>query len=681
MATAAAAVLLLGILRERVDIRGRLFAALAAAFGCWSLARALGAGPVEHAALIVLAVLVPATTLQLCGPLPHPARGLGLVLWVPPLLLAAARAAPLASDVVAGRSAAAWVWAMVCGGTVWLHRSATPAAALGADAASPGATRRRYLSWCLGLVAIGACVDVIADQLDRPRIATLLAGLFYLYAAYLHLSEVRVKDLRQLMGDTVALGLLAGSLAGTFAALWLFVGAHLDTFIFNAFVASFILLLFLEPARARIQAAMDRRFVAGRLELERVFRPLVDRLPNIVTLDQLLREVLEAAEAAERLRGSALYLRDDPQVGFQQVGSFGLPPRRRVHLIRAPAWVEALESDAVIQRDELERSDTHLRRGSSRTRVDALHRTLIDLDAHLVLPLRAGERLLGFWTLTDWSSREPFSSTEVDLLASVARQVALAIDNTKTFEQVRARDRLAMLGEMSAGLAHEIRNPIAAIRGSVALLSGPGAESPDDIRKLMLEEIDRLDRLVETFLHYAQPSAERSMIRDLAGLVASCIEQVQRAQVAPGSSSRTELLFLPEADLPAVTANPDQLERVITNVVQNAYDALDGSGQIEVRVRRAGDPSGTDAIEVVVTDDGPGLDAHARERAFIPFFSTKSAGRGLGLPLCERLMRAQGGSIHISSEPGCGTQVLVRLPLGPTRGPCDTWPAGSASTP
>jgi signal transduction histidine kinase len=665
MATAAATVLLFGILRERRDARGQLFAALAASFGTWSFARALGASLFVDAGAIALGLLVPASSLALCGPLPRLREPRGLLLWVPPALLAVARGVPALPEVWVGRAAHAWLLAGVCAGTVWLHRSGRARAGLARDTDSPSATRRRYLAWCLALTALAACADILADQLGRPRIATLLAGLFYLYAGYLHLAEVRVKDLRQLMGDTVALALLAGCLAGTFAALWLWVGAHLDTFVFNAFVASFLLLLFLEPARARIQAAMDRRFVAGRLELERVFGPLLERLPNMVTLDQLLREVLEATESAERLRASALYLRDDPQVGFQQVGSFGLPSRRRVHLIRAPAWVEALESSTVLQRDELERTAAHLRAGERRARIEALYRTIIDLDAHLVLPLRAGDRLLGFWTLTDRSVREPFSSTEVDLLESVAHQVAVAIDNTKTFEQVRARDRLAMLGEMSAGLAHEIRNPIAAIRGSVALLAHPSTESADDIRKLMLEEIDRLDRLVETFLHYAQPSGERSTIPDIAGLVAACIEQVQRSVCAPGSATGTELTFHPEPNLPAITASPDQLERVVLNVLQNAYDALDGEGHVGVTVRAQSGDDSAGTIEIIVTDDGPGLDAHTKERAFIPFFSTKSAGRGLGLPLCERLMRAQGGSIVLSSEPGEGTEVLLRLPLRP----------------
>jgi two-component system, NtrC family, sensor histidine kinase HydH len=657
MATAAAAVLFFAILRERRDAAAWLFAALVAAFGCFSLGRASDAEPIADLALVALSWLVPLSTALLAGDPVRPAT------WRMPQLLAFAVPAgigvALAGGVLPRGPSVAGLLVCLLAGLAQGARSLGRASRQISAADAPGATRLRYLALCQWAVACAVAIDVIADRFDKPRIASYAAALFYLYAGYLHLVEVRVKDLRQLMGNAVALTLMAAGLAGTFAVLWVWVGSRLDAFAFNAFVASFLVLLFLEPAKARIQGALDRYFVAGRFELERAFRPLLERLPLVLTLDEFLRLVLEATESTGRLRASAIYLCDDPHVGFQQVGSFGMPQRRRVHLMRAPSWVEALEGGTALQREELERARDHPRAGQDVSLLEALRRTLSELDAQLVLPLRTRHRLLGFWTLADENSREPFSTPEIELLSRVADQMAVTIDNTKTFERVRARDRLAMLGEVSAGLAHEVRNPLATIRGSLALLDDPDPQTSAEIRKGMIEEIDRLDRLVDTFLNYARPSTEHFEISDLAGFVRSCIDTVTRAQAERG----VRLRFTSEPGLPAITANPDQLERVITNVVQNAYEAVADDGEIEVFLRRSAADAGHGAIEIAVLDNGPGFDEEALEKAFIPFFTTKHTGTGLGLPLCERLLRAQGGTIRLISRPGEKTKVLIRLPL------------------
>ena len=328
-------------------------------------------------------------------------------------------------------------------------------------------------------------------------------------------------------GETVALTLMAAGLAGLFAAIRIWVGLELDLFIFNTFVASFALLLFFQPVRDRIQRAMDRTFVASRLELERGLQPLRERFAQIVTLDELFEELLSTVEHTDRLRASSIFLCDDPKVGFQQVGSFGLPPRTRVSLMRDPVWIEALESRDALLADELERARNVSTHEEERHRLGVLCRSMRDLDAQLVLPLRA-ESLVGFWTLTDVRQAEPFSTDEVRLLRDIADRVGVTIENSKTFERIRARDNLVSLGEMSAGLAHEIRNPLATIRGALAVLEDPDGVQDPDIHHVIVEEIQRLDRVVETFLDYARPAIRRTPIDDIGEFVRRCVGCVAR---------------------------------------------------------------------------------------------------------------------------------------------------------
>lgn len=653
MAAAAAAVLLVACLRARRDRAAWVQSALVLAFAGFGAARGAESlgwawGPAGVAAgLTLLGALAPIAASALTGR--AVVSGRNPAVWIGPALLGIGFAVGGPSHPWVRALAILWALAGGAAATVVLALRSRSG-----DADSPDATRLGYLAAAHAAAVGAAGVDLVAAAMSGPRIATLLAPLVYLYAAHLHLARVRVADLRLLIGRSIALSLLAAGLAGSFAVLWLWVGPRLDVFLFNAFATSFALLLLLEPSRRRIQALLDRRFLADRLQLERTLLPLRERLAKVFTLDECLAEVLDAVERTGRLRASALFLRDDPLVGFQQVGSIGLPPRRRVNLIREPAWVAALERGQPLLADEIEAALGAARRDDERTHLGALNRLMRQLDAQLALPLRAGSHLLGFWTLCDTRAVEPFSSTDLDLLESVADGLAVAIENSQTFERVRARDQLARLGEMAAGLAHELRNPLAAIRGAAAVLD---SSENDEFQRVIVEEVARLDRVVGTFLDYARPSATPAAISDPGRFVREAAERAVRSH----ADGEVELEILCAAAPPAL-ANADQLERVIANVVENALQALEGKGRIEIAVRAAEDPELGACVEIDVSDDGPGMDEETLERALQPFFTTRAGGTGLGLALCERLVRAQGGSLELRSRPGDGTGVRIHLP-------------------
>jgi signal transduction histidine kinase len=132
---------------------------------------------------------------------------------------------------------------------------------------------------------------------------------------------------------------------------------------------------------------------------------------------------------------------------------------------------------------------------------------------------------------------------------------------------------------------------------------------------------------------------------------------------APYADQEVELSVDVGPDLPHAIANQDQLERVIVNLALNAFQAVDGKGTIEVSVRRGTpDPELATCVEIVIADDGPGMDEATLDRAAVPFFTTREEGTGLGLALCDRLVRAQGGTLRMLSRPGMGTSAVVRLP-------------------
>ncbi len=659
MGAAAAAVLLVAILVRRRDRAALLFASLTLAYGLWALGRggsSLGYAAAEHLADLALCAIGP---LAVASARALSRRGAQLGRYAPLLLLGSlliVGAVLIAGDRPAVHTAAhLWAFLGVFSGALMLARFAPPPDA----EPSPEFTRLHYLAIAHALVVGAALLDALRWKLDAPRVGALLAPLLYLYAGYLHLAQVRVADLRQLLANAVALAVMASGLAALFAAIRIWVGEDLDTYVFNAFVASFALLLLYEPIRDRIQSAMDRRFVAGRLELERGLRPLCERLSHALTLDELLEDLLATLERTDRLRASSIFLCDDPNLGFQQAGSIGLPPRTRVSLIRNPVWVDALQESDALLHEELAREIDETHDEGPLAKLELLRGTMRDLDAQLVLPLRAESQLVGFWTLTDARPEEPFSTDEVRFLREVADHLSVSIETSKTFERIRVRDRLVSLGEMSAGLAHEIRNPLATIRGALAVLEDPEDAQQNELHGVIVEEIQKLDRVVESFLDYARPTERRKPIADLAEFVRSCSRAVARQK------ARGDVVLTLDIDdeLPLVNLGQDQLERVLVNIIQNAYEALSEGGQLQISARGGGGAlPHAPFVEIAVEDDGPGMDDATLERAFVPFFTTKDSGTGLGLALCERLLRSQGGSIELRSRSGEGTSVVIRLP-------------------
>lgn len=226
-------------------------------------------------------------------------------------------------------------------------------------------------------------------------------------------------------------------------------------------------------------------------------------------------------------------------------------------------------------------------------------------------------------------------------------------------EQMKRAERLAVIGRLAAGVAHEIRNPLASISGSIELL-GTSPEGIDDNRALMeiiTREIDRLNLMVSDLLDYANPQPVRIVKFDLAALVketTSVFRQdrgLDRVTLESADDSITQGLFL--------RGDPGKLRQVVWNLLRNAAEALsDDGGTIEVRMSRS-----SGGAELEIRDDGRGIPAESLEKMFDPFFTTKSRGSGLGLATCQNIVQEHHGTIRAESEEGKGCRVIVSLPL------------------
>jgi PAS domain S-box-containing protein len=249
-------------------------------------------------------------------------------------------------------------------------------------------------------------------------------------------------------------------------------------------------------------------------------------------------------------------------------------------------------------------------------------------------------------------------------------------------EQWRRRDRLASLGALSAGVAHEIRNPLAGIGTSAQVLKRRlGAEDPRaSFVDVILEEVSRLDRIVEGLLQFAKPAPPRLKRHSVLPALEKALTLVHELAVRQDVDIQVE-----RADhVPEVYVDLDQILQVLLNVFMNALQAMHQGGELRVSVRpvrkrlaprsslgrRANDrlldreePPAQDVVEIRTRDNGPGIPAAVLARVFDPFYTTRSQGTGLGLSVCQSIIREHGGTISIESTVGQGATVIIDLPV------------------
>jgi two-component system sensor histidine kinase PilS (NtrC family) len=222
-------------------------------------------------------------------------------------------------------------------------------------------------------------------------------------------------------------------------------------------------------------------------------------------------------------------------------------------------------------------------------------------------------------------------------------------------EAVRRSDRLAVVGGLAAGLAHEIRNPLASMCGSIEIL-GSSPHLDEQERRLMhvvLSEAERLEALVRDFLSFARPTSPRLESLDGAAAVAETVELFRPQAAARG----IDLEVRTDGPLP-VRADPRQLRQVLWNLLGNAADATPSGGRVRVHFGRHNQHA---LLEVA--DSGDGISREDLKSIFDPFFTTKERGTGLGLAIVHRIVEAHGGELSVRSEPGRGSSFRVALPL------------------
>jgi two-component system, NtrC family, sensor histidine kinase HydH len=224
----------------------------------------------------------------------------------------------------------------------------------------------------------------------------------------------------------------------------------------------------------------------------------------------------------------------------------------------------------------------------------------------------------------------------------------------------RRSERLAALGQLSAGLAHEIRNPLGVIKGSAEMLSQKiEASNPlaSELAGYIGSEVNRLNSLVTRFLDFARPSRLELRSTQLSAIVNHVLESVQNQ--FPEAQVTVHRQYAPGT--PDVLVDAELCEQIFVNLITNAYQAMDGRGRLRIAIAPESQ-NGRLGVGVVVEDSGPGVPAESREQIFNPFFTSKKDGVGLGLSIVAKIVDDHRGTIRLESPPGQGARFRVFLP-------------------
>jgi signal transduction histidine kinase len=569
--------------------------------------------------------------------------------------------------------------------------------------------RIRFLAAVGALAMTFTLADFVAFLgVNLPPIGAVLAVVF-LFVLAESLTRPRLADLYELSGRLLVSTALAFALAGIFYVFITYIG-RFGAMYLNAVLAAIVFLVLFEPLEHEFETRINRFFFRERYDLESSVVELRRRLAHTLESEEMVEVVIAGLERSRRVTTCAVYLRDQDGNGFDLVGTVGAAPPNHLESLAMRPLLERLGLSMSLE--ELAReSEAAPHAGETMAPVLTAAEALGPLNSSVVLAIRGdSEELVGLLCVADDRVKDAFTPEEIALLETVAAQMGVAIANSRIYDRMKERDRLAALGSMAAGLAHEVKNPLGAIKGAAQLLEEVTEGVPEgdttvkEFLGIILEETDRLNRVVGSFLDYARPHAGNPVPLDINGAVRRSVQilstqktdevrlVVSEASPAPdlsrmargasGASAERDIeLHLELADaLPRASIDPEKLRQVLMNLVQNAIQAMNGRGRVTITTstRRAprtawvtSPPSGNsgrlppddaEVVEISVADTGPGISQKVLKNLFVPFFTTKEQGTGLGLAISQSIVQNAGGSIQVQSQQGSGTKFTITLP-------------------
>ena len=430
----------------------------------------------------------------------------------------------------------------------------------------------------------------------------------------------------------------------------------------------FILVGFLFPKlRFRTEEALERVLFNKRADYRETLLQSSKEMVSIVDIVALSENLVRTIGKSLAIEKVSLLLNEEPE-GYNLKARVGLnlENSERISLSKDSQLVRLLQSRREpVVKEELEWVPV----GPETPQTVA---TMTKLGAEISLPIISKGKLIGILNLGQKEEKTLYSQEDLELLSTLANQAAIAIDNARLYENLkksqdtlRRADRLSSLGLLTAGLAHEIRNPLVAIRTFTQLLPEryDDAEFREGFQGLALKEVDRICGLINDLLSFARPSKPNVALENVNDVVDNIVRILETQAKEKGTAILREF----NDSLPKVWIDREQMKQVFMNLILNAIQAMKEGGSISIATRaisRIGaEPSG-EFVQVEVRDTGVGIPEENLQHIFDPFFTSKDEGSGLGLAVSHQIVQEHGGFVTVESTLGKGTSFFVHVPVG-----------------
>ena len=412
-----------------------------------------------------------------------------------------------------------------------------------------------------------------------------------------------------------------------------------------------------QPLRRGVQSGLDYYFFRAPYDYAGALREISRAMSDIIDLRLLFEYTCRAISDTVHAERVALYIGDAGGADFQLESSWGVEdPLLPRTLLESSVLVQSLRGadlPALVTADLRRRTN-----GGSSGELEELRR----LGAECILPVLVQGQFGGFYVIGPKRSSDPYFTEDIDLITAVASQVGIAsrlhVQIGLAEAEKRRAERMVSFGALARGLAHEIKNPLVAIRTFAELL--PERAGDEEFRnsfgKIVIQEIGRIDQLVARLRGFAAPPIPRFRPVDITLLLRETLAllrgEIERAKV--------RIAVTGERSAQEIPGDPAQLKSLFLNILMNALEAIDNGGQISIRFSHLLD----DRLAVEIADTGPGVPAELLPKIFDTFVTTKPEGSGLGLAICRAIADAHRTTIRAENNtPGPGMKVVLEFPI------------------
>jgi two-component system NtrC family sensor kinase len=523
------------------------------------------------------------------------------------------------------------------------------------------------LAYVVGFVGASTNFLLVFDILDAPPFGNYFIGL-YLFILFYAIVRHRLMDINIVFtkGTTyifMLLLLFIPLLLISILSQKLYFGeiSYLHSFV--VFSLLFLAALLFGRIKPRAEKVVEQMFFKDRYDYRETLGKFSKAMVSILDLQSLARSIFETITKTMGVDKASLFLWDEEKENYSLFESKNIELTSSTSKLPQddplPFYLQKIGE--IIIREELAK-------GANTSELNEIVKKMSLLESEVSIPLIWKGQLIGMINLSHKFNKDIYSHEDIELLSTLANQAAIAIENAKLYEDlkrsktyVRRADRLASLGTLTAGLAHEIRNPLVAIKTFTHLL--PERLDDEEFRSQFLKiasgEVDRISILVTELLDFARPSDPKLGLENINIILDGMILLVSTET----KKKKVNIIKSYASDLPSIQMDREQIKQVFLNILINGIQATPEDGQIMVKTRSFMKPGGEPYVQVEFTDTGCGIPEEHLEEIFNPFFTTKSTGSGLGLSISHQIVRDHRGYIDVESQLDKGSSFFINLPV------------------